>query len=202
MAGRNPELIKRRGIAAATLIVVVFLGCSAEKRYKVLSTVFDGVPDPNAPLDAGTRRGTRERPVFIHKPFADQKCDACHLNTDDIFARAKVRKDVCLECHAKVQQAYAVMHGPVSAGACTQCHAPHQSGNEHLIKLPAPGLCMKCHEQDFLSISVPEHTKPKSNCLSCHSGHGGTDRNFLKTLVQQMPATSPATQPARARAGA
>jgi predicted CXXCH cytochrome family protein len=50
---------------------------------------------------------------------------------------------------------------------------------------------MNCHEQDFLSAGVPQHKQPKTDCLTCHSGHGGPDRKFLKPNWKQMAASQP-----------
>jgi predicted CXXCH cytochrome family protein len=182
---------KRQWAAAGLFALAVFVGCSAKKNYKTLSFFFDGVPDPNAPQGFSSRRGSNLKPVFIHKPYAEEKCDSCHLNTDDIFARAKVRENVCMECHAAVMTKFAVMHGPVGAGACLQCHSPHSSSVEHLLKVPAPGLCTRCHEPADLSTKVAQHTQPKIDCLSCHSGHGGNDRRFLK--FAGGPTTAPSS---------
>ena len=117
MFRRFPEP-KRQWAAAGLIVLAVFVGCSTKKNYKTLSFFFDGVPDPNAPQGFSSRRGSNLKPVFIHKPFAEEKCDSCHLNTEDIFARAKVRDNVCTDCHAKVLTEFAVIHGPVGAGAC------------------------------------------------------------------------------------
>ena len=194
MANRSPSINGRWGAGVALGFVLVVIGCSVQKNYKTLSFFFDGVPDPNA--QTGTKRGTMLRPVYVHKPYAEAEktgnCDVCHLQTDDIFSRAKVKENLCISCHAPVQQEYAVMHGPVGAAACRECHAAHTSANQHLLKLPAPGLCMNCHEQDFLSAGVPQHKMPKVDCLTCHSGHGGADRKFLKPNWQTIAASQPA----------
>jgi predicted CXXCH cytochrome family protein len=175
-------------------ISALVIGCgNATTRYRVLSFFFDGVPDPNAATGPTTRRtGERGKVVFVHKPFADaeadeKKCATCHLNTSDIFARAQVRRDVCVECHASVKREYRYTHGPVVNNLCQFCHAPHQSINEHLLKMPAPAVCTQCHFPETLGSNPPEHLIAKSNCISCHSGHGGLDRMLLRPTT--MPAT-------------
>jgi predicted CXXCH cytochrome family protein len=184
-----------RGLVILLVLAVgiaVAVGCTPQKRYRVLSFFFDGVPNPDAPRGATARRSASGRPIFVHKPFAEQKCDACHLNSQDIFARAKMRPGACMDCHADVRDQYAVMHGPVAAEACTMCHAPHQSSQAHLLKTPTPKVCVQCHDEATLGTTVAEHQNPKSDCISCHSGHGGTDRNFLKIAMEPMPTTAPA----------
>jgi len=201
MSARPPTARQWLGGATGLLFLVAFItlvfGCSPEKHYKTLSFFFDGVPNPAAAKTGFTaRRGASGKPIFIHKPFADEKCNACHLNTDDIFARAKVRANVCVECHAAVKIEHRVMHGPVVNDACILCHTPHTSPNEHLLRTPAPKVCLQCHEIPSLSKFTPEHADSKGNCLSCHSGHGGSNHKLQKALATTrkfVPATLPAT---------
>jgi predicted CXXCH cytochrome family protein len=189
-------------LCAIAIVCVQLLGCSPQSRYKTLRVLFDGVPDPDAPkVDPyAARRGTNSKPLFIHRPYAQEKCDACHINTDDIFARAKVRANVCIECHAKIKTEHAIMHGPVVNDACTLCHVPHTSPNEHLLRVPAPKVCIQCHESGSLTASIPEHLDAKASCLTCHSGHGGADHQMLK-LVRAAPATAPAAKPTTGNGG-
>lgn len=176
--------------ALGLFVCLTVLGCSTpQQRYKVLSFFFDGVPDPDAPKAVRRSSAPGARPVFIHKPYEEKKCDACHLNTDDIFARAKVKADMCYTCHPKVLDQYEKIHGPVAAGQCMMCHAAHASGEPHLVRVPAPRLCTQCHEPGTFSPNPVEHQDPKANCLACHSGHGGPDLRFLK--VASIPATQP-----------
>ena len=175
----------------------VLAGCGSPKqRHRFLSVFFDGVPDPDAPKaqTGNVRTSTAGKTVYLHEPYAQQKCDACHQNTQDIFARAKVRADVCGDCHPNVATQYPKMHGPVVTGGCMMCHGAHQSSQPHLLKQPTPKLCVQCHEAGTLSPRTAAHTDPNSDCLTCHSGHGGSDSNFLK-LAQAAPTTVPATGP-------
>src|SRR5437868_12147121 len=73
-------------IAAALLcLLALFVGCSTEKRYKVLSFFFDGVPNPHAPAASAQgeldsqQPGAAVRPIaYIHKPYGENKCNECH----------------------------------------------------------------------------------------------------------------------------
>lgn len=175
----------------------VLVGCGPD-RYRILSFFFDGVPDPNAPSGFEGRQVARApsgRIVYGHQPFVDDQCDACHQNTDDIFARAQVRKDVCLDCHGSVMTQHAVVHGPVLHNVCTLCHAPHQALHEHLLRAAAPDICTQCHVASSLGSMPPPHLEPDSDCLSCHSGHGGPDRQFLKTGSGAPLATAAGVEP-------
>src|SRR4051794_14442856 len=68
--------------------VGVWVGCTAESKYKTLSFFFDGAPAPNAPkAAAGGAAGDEAGPaklagaVSVHKPYAEQNCTACHAST-------------------------------------------------------------------------------------------------------------------------
>jgi predicted CXXCH cytochrome family protein len=168
-------------------------GCStAEKRYRVLSFFFDGVPDPNAPPGSASATGSGEGGTaqtvkvvsWVHKPYADGKCSECHggnVNTTSSFESfQKVGSDVCLKCHKAELQKFTVMHGPVTAGECLLCHAPHESTVHGMLNDNAPAVCAKCHDRELLSSKPPEHQLPNSQCLQCHVGHGGPKHNLLR----------------------
>jgi predicted CXXCH cytochrome family protein len=177
----------------------IVFGCSTpQQRYRALSVFFDGVPDPDAAakLAAQPRKNATGQTVYLHKPYEDKNCNACHPNTSDIFARAKVSADVCMKCHSSVQAEHKIIHGPVAAQECFYCHSPHHSIQPHLLKTAQPKLCTQCHAVATLSVTPPEHLDAKVDCISCHSGHGGADRRFLR-IAQATPA-SVATQPSRA----
>lgn len=196
MVRRCSTIRRRRAPVAALLILllggavsVLLIGCaSPEQRYEVLSLFFDGVPDPNAPKNPPSRvGGASGRTTVVHKPFADNLCNSCHQNSSDIFARAQVSQDVCLNCHSNVPTQHAVMHGPVVNNACQICHSPHSSALPHLLKQPAPALCAQCHEPDTMQVMHKRHpVDPKQSCIDCHSGHGGSDHKLL--LATTRPA--------------
>jgi predicted CXXCH cytochrome family protein len=200
MATRCSIAWRSRGLLAGLAISIglSFLGCSTpQQRYRVLSTFFDGVPDPDAPKKtSGSRRvGDRGRVTIVHKPYQENKCDACHLNTADIFARAQVRPDVCMDCHAIVPKEHRVMHGPVVNNACGMCHSPHSSGNAHLLRQPAPAVCTQCHEPAEVTALHKQPFDVKRSCIECHSGHGGTDHKLLLAEYINPPATQRAEAP-------
>ena len=180
-----------------SFLSIALIGCAdPQKRYEVLSFFFDGVPDPNAPQKQSTKVSPTGRRTFVHKPFADNLCNSCHLNTTDIFARAQVKGDVCLNCHANVPTQHAVMHGPVVNNACQMCHSPHSSAVPHLLKQPAPAVCTQCHEPETMTLMHKPPFDPKQSCIDCHSGHGGSDHKLLLAA-----AAAPATRPAVLREG-
>jgi predicted CXXCH cytochrome family protein len=186
----------RRLVVLATVFatVTLWLGCSVQKHYKLLSFFFDGVPDPNAPI---TLAGGGRIPGLVyypHKPYEDNQCAECHsspaemvINRDDSSA--------CLNCHAAVVNEYALMHGPVAAAACLWCHAPHESPLRPLLRARGPELCTQCHGLELMnSPQPPEHHDLKRDCLGCHFGHGGTDPFFLLP-PEDMPKIVPPPAP-------
>ena len=64
--------------------------------------------------------------VFTHKPFAEEKCDACHSGGVNALYRPlpqSVSSEVCLKCHKDATSNKPIMHGPVAAVECLWCHA-------------------------------------------------------------------------------
>jgi predicted CXXCH cytochrome family protein len=177
---------------ALGLFALLFLGCSTpQKRYQVLSFFFDGVPDPSAPSRASASKvSSSGKRTVVHKPYADNQCNSCHLNTSDIFARAQVREDLCISCHGGTPVQYAVMHGPVVNNACQMCHVPHSSALPHLLRQPSPAVCTQCHEPAGLALMHKRPLDPTASCIDCHSGHGGSDHRMLLSLAPQ-PAAKP-----------
>jgi len=196
-------MIVRRLLLAVLAIgfMASWMGCSAQRRYRVLSVFFDGVPDPNAPASARGGvvgpGGAVARITHVHKPYADGNCNACHVGgTDSIFRTSSglnIDSDVCLKCHAKVINQFAVMHGPVSSVECLRCHTPHESNTEHLLASSSPRVCVQCHVPELLSPKPPEHLDKTADCLTCHYAHGGAKHGLLK-----QSTTRPATQPTSA----
>jgi len=127
---------------------------------------------------------------YVHKPFAERKCNDCHETQEKLSTRVRVKADVCTTaCHASLKTKYRVTHGPFANNACSMCHDPHQSSNAHLLRSDTSRLCTHCHEPKTLKTKPAEHLDAKSNCMTCHSGHGGSDRNLL---LAQNPTTNPA----------
>lgn len=187
----------------------LWTGCTPEKRYKVLSFLFDGVPDPNAPVvrsagsgdEASTTQptaGNRGPVQSIHKPFADNQCSSCHKSdTTGGYEVSAVNPTICLDCHQTVTTQHPVMHAPVVSKACLWCHSPHDSPTTALLREPPPGVCTQCHDRDLLGPKPPEHLQPSVNCLECHVAHGSEKRNLLRKNVAILnPPASPTTQPA------
>lgn len=187
---------------AALLLIIVALaiwsGCTVTKQnYKALSFLFDGVPDPSLPPGSEAGRLEGGKPVFvvIHKPYAEERCDACHRTR---YRPSRNDSGVCLECHASVKVTYPHVHGAVEAAACLWCHNPHESSRPALLRDSDRKMCAQCHTLSMLGTTkVPAHSDAARGCLECHSGHGGTTSSMLKpdttaaALTQEHPGTWP-----------
>ena len=185
-------------VMLACTVLIAWTGCTAAKRYHVLSFFFDGVPDPNAlQITSATVAGQVARPVYSHKPYLEGKCDSCHTGgMNSVFEPTntlEVSSRVCLKCHERVLNEYPIMHGPVVVIECLRCHAPHESNTAHLLAGPSPNICRQCHEPVLLSPRIPEHMDLKASCLDCHFGHGAEKHGMLRPNVPTLesPTTAP-----------
>ena len=211
---RQPLLALRtfRAIAVCFSLALLTLGCSVRKNYKTLSFFFDGVPDPNArivmvagPAGMTAANGLPvQMKMYSHKPYAEGKCDACHLA--DKKHLVTVKAELCIKCHAPATTQYSTMHAPVAVGQCLWCHEPHESDSPKLLKTTAPQLCLQCHDANLLPSDVKSHLlADQANCLDCHTGHGGEKHSLLladnPTVAPITARLNPSTQPSNNSAG-
>jgi predicted CXXCH cytochrome family protein len=177
------------GLAVALLVAA----CSPATRYRVLSFLFDGVPEPGKPPTVGygpmVTPGPGEstvmperpppRPVFAHAPFRENRCTACHnMNTGQLTE--EVRDGLCLECHASVVEDLPYLHGPLAVNDCVSCHHYHASPYPKLLLDEINAVCARCHAPQDLSAEPHDVTIEGQACIVCHDPHGGADRFFMK----------------------
>ena len=174
-------------------------GCDPVVRHKVVSTIFDGVPNPPPPEQvcaeyadmkvaelrdelSGKKAAELEKKTgkgSEHPPYAEKKCDDCHNKTKDSgFVTAK--EDLCYTCHTGFIKGPFV-HGPVAAKACLYCHEPHNSNFPSLLKKNPVELCASCHlEKRSASAMHDAVAQKKMGCPDCHGPHYGKAPYFLK----------------------
>ena len=201
----SPPGHRLKHLAAATSFAAAALccwaGCSAERDYRVLSAFFDGVPNPRAKVATQpsstpgvTRVGRSGKDTRViassHKPFAEEKCTACHAEPTQIFASA-LNSDLCMKCHERVMDGHPAMHGPVIGKACLWCHEAHESTFPALLKTTDASLCIQCHERGGLTTRVEAHRAETGSCLDCHYGHGGDRAPFLRASTAASRPTTP-----------
>lgn len=210
---RTPRLSPRWCVALWSVVVIgigIDTGCTVTKdNYATLSFFFDGVPDPATLAGGAAPPGdaTLMAMVSTHRPFAEDKCDACHKTR---YRPSRNDGSSCLACHDRVLTEHNWTHGAVAGGACLWCHAPHESARRWLLRGPDRKVCAQCHSATLLSGStVPAHQDESVSCVACHFGHGGEDALMLKpgatattiatddpTMKDAPPSNSPADAPA------
>jgi len=183
-----------------TLLVILAASCTEEKRYRILSSLFDGVP----PLGGGTSqtgssnslrpaRPGEESLMYAHEPVAKRQCVKCHGdNLKGNFSREVQLEapvpDLCFGCHEEMASLEGWVHGPVAAGDCLMCHEPHRSKNQHLLKYPVPDMCFRCHDPKAIA-EIPNHGEPVfKKCLLCHFGHTSQSRYLLRSKIPDLTA--------------
>lgn len=171
---------------AASIAVAVLLlqatGCSTpEQRYRVLSTLFDGVPQPGPPpaptvLEAPMRAQPGVAPILaklgfsVHGPFALKACGQCHetRQSNQLVLKSNV---LCQRCHDPADFPGEVVHAPVASGQCVACHNPHRSPNRHLLVKLGSALCEQCHDQSTFAGLEKHKADRGEHCLGCHDPH-------------------------------
>jgi predicted CXXCH cytochrome family protein len=183
----------RVGLRAALIAILAgaatWGGCSAEKRYGVLSFFFDGVPAPGAGYGV-SEPGAPEPPGAVlvasaHSAFTEERCSECHGETAAFGLVATgfggLESDSCLPCHEEPVEADAHVHGPVAANECLWCHRAHESEHAYLLVKASPEMCLDCHRFEMRGPrQPPEHTDLERDCLDCHLGHQAKDRYLLR----------------------
>ena len=182
---------------ALLLCLGIFIGaCSAERKFKVLSFFFDGVPEPSSQNEAvtadsvrinlgATGRGRRrpvqrvQRALFLHPPFQEKACDTCHSAG---YGNRLIEEppDLCYSCHEDNRDKWAFLHGPVAAGLCTTCHNPHSSAYPKLLFAQGQDVCFKCHQKTVVFANEVHDGIGNEACTSCHNPHGGDEEYFLE----------------------
>lgn len=183
----------RAAIACAAAVLAGsgwWAGCQVTpSNYKLLSFLFDGVPDPSMSGPAGNTAGAdiKQSPTYsVHRPFQEERCETCHKGR---LRPSRNDSSACLSCHADRVSEHAYMHGPVAAGACMWCHAPHESAYAALMRDSDRKVCMQCHTAEMLPVDeVPEHGEDSRGCLECHTGHGGPAPKMLRAERRPAPA--------------
>lgn len=172
--------------SSVVFISLLFVGCTPERKFQVLSFFFDGVPNPNAKTtvitvssDSVPLVAAAVKPEFYtHKPYNDEKCQSCH---ESGFSNSLIKPipELCYTCHDNFNTKYPVLHGPVAFGNCRACHHPHEAKIEKLLIREGQQLCLFCHEaKDILTNKM--HSKiGNKNCTDCHNPHGGENRIML-----------------------
>ena len=178
----------------AAIFLVVFVSCSTQKHYRLLSVFFDGVPDPEKSTqseldslavhpgqDTLTHFGDADAPRhWYHEPYRRRECYLCH-NMGDLQMMNESQSELCFGCHINYEDRFPYKHGPSSGGFCTPCHHPHESDQEYLLRGEVNGLCMNCHDSLWYRESLYHQVSDVKECRSCHNPHGSNNHSILIT---------------------
>lgn len=194
----------KKYIIFSFVISIVIAGCSVGDRHKVLTLIFDGVPElidyellayndsvavGNALADSIYQANLPPEEKIknensIHPPFLLRACDKCHKSKGGGQFQ-KPQPDLCYQCHQNFNEKYANLHAPVGGGFCTECHHPHESKNSKLLRKKDRALCFKCHNEARV-LAVSFHTKiGNKNCTICHDPHGSKNAGNSFSLKRE-----------------
>ena len=174
------------GIAAAAVVLACAIACQPKARYRTLSFFFDGVPNPDAPVEVANRAPRESSPfhpirgravatpppiVSVHKPYTSGQCAQCH---DPVtMAPRALDATLCDQCHLEQRLREGWAHGPINLGTCMPCHSrpPHDSIYPHLLEKPVPDLCLDCHAEDMAREETYHAVPEVDACILCHDPH-------------------------------
>jgi len=166
-------------VGGPLLCLMLVSGCSTETRHRLLHVFFTGVDRTNAaPAVVSVAEPPRQaafavpvaQPDFIHKPYGESQCAACHLTAESQQLRV-TGGALCLECHSNLLADAKYVHAPVEAGACDLCHEPHRSTEPSLLKRKSQELCLECHSSAIMAKVKAHTTNEAALCIECHDAH-------------------------------
>jgi len=177
-------------VAGFACVLLLITGCGSETKQRLLHVFFTGIDETNAPpadtmtsavtnTASRTATTTAEPVVYLHKPYMERKCDACHL-TGESQALRVTGGALCLECHAKVAAPAKYSHAPVEEGRCDLCHEAHKSTERALLTRQGSDVCLSCHELVYMT-KINGHAKTSGpECWSCHDAHRSDNKYLVK----------------------
>ncbi|MBC8293215.1 MAG: hypothetical protein H8E45_08635 [Proteobacteria bacterium] len=185
-----------RAVTGLCLLMLLGAGAcgSAEQRYGVLSTFFDGVPPPGSPLAnavapprlAPLPEVSPTQPVFtgsIHGPYSRRFCTSCHdsVNANELVSSTS---ELCDSCHDPDEFPGRSRHAPAASSQCRTCHDPHRSALPSLLVDTTPALCTACHDNDTFPALVGHLVRYGDACLDCHAPHAGHGPALLREKTE------------------
>ena len=169
-------------------------GCDQVTRYKVTSTIFDGVPALPPPEqlceEYAVKKVAEAQALALniakkkvtgssHPPYDDKRCDDCHDKNKE-GGLIQPRNKLCFVCHTDFLQG-AFIHGPAATADCLACHEPHSSTFTTLLKVAPEKICAKCHTgKGAMSALHDKFAERQLSCVDCHDPHSGNNKFFLR----------------------
>lgn len=182
-----------RGLILGALLAGLATGCRAPARQTLLHVFFTGVdstqvaevPRPKVatiPQLTPARTAAPAPLLFVHQPYEERKCDACHLSRQSEQLKRE-EPALCLECHPQLGGEAKFVHAPFGEGRCSLCHDAHQAEEKKLLTRKAQALCEVCHKPALMQWVSRHATAGDSACVTCHDPH----RSNQKALVKAQP---------------
>lgn len=175
--------------AGALCFSLALTGCGSQTRHRLLHVFFTGVDQPAASSSAAAAQSTNAPlqaaiqvagpTLFVHQPYAEQKCSACHLGAQSQELRPG-GGEICLECHTKLKTPAKYVHAPFGDGSCGTCHTPHQSEEPHLLSAKGQGVCTSCHELNQIRNLKGHAAMGGEVCWKCHDPHSSDQKNLVR----------------------
>jgi len=184
-------------IFVLSIILVLFIiTCSRRVSFNVLSTIFDGVPDPNnnvalAESDSiaqsnqvdttGILASTEviNDQVVFHEPFLEKECANCH-DPNNMGSFLYPQPELCYQCHEKLAVKKEFSHGPAASGYCTSCHSPHKTETTKLLLQTGQELCLDCHNSTLTAKNEIHSNIGETSCSDCHDPHSSDSQYLLQ----------------------
>jgi len=159
-------------VVAAMVISVAALAttsCSAEKRHRTLTFLFDGVP----PLDAEST------------PALGDSSELPHPAPQDVAPSRATAEQRAAQLAVRVQAPTISEHPPVAKGECESCHSHRMSTSDLFLpvgvptlKAPPMELCMTCHKRP--EPGYKHGPAAAGACFLCHLPHRSANRHLLR----------------------
>lgn len=113
---------------------------------------------------------------YEHKPFAEEKCYACH-KYHGFGTRLELVGSIyefCVGCHEDIRDLpEKSVHDPVAGDeSCTLCHEPHRGNYPALLLRPSKEICTECHDAPAGPKDGIHKPYADSSCVDCHNPHG------------------------------
>jgi len=130
------------------------------------------------------------KPGEVHHEALDAAdcldCHSGHASEQNAMLK-KPEGEICAGCHDNTP--FAVGHPPYLLGKCGSCHENH-SHNPKLLARDVKSACGTCHpeEASLAQARFPHPPAKDEDCLSCHAGHGSTNKGILKEPQKELCA--------------
>ncbi len=180
-------------LAVVGLAALFVLACAPEQRSRVLTLLFDGVPDGGAESVRDRSRRAPVVPVALkaesishhHASFASQ-CNQCHVDeTTGGLADSK-----CVACHI-AQPHVEGQSVDTNEARCSSCHREHQGSSASLTLVPVP-RCTPCHKVHPFESAHPEFELVKADAEDVAEAKHATGLEvFHATHVKQTHRSGP-----------